>query len=241
MTNKIILKRNDIRTFVDEAHDLMQRRARGEKGFKRRLFHHLFLEKGTTILVVFNDYLLERDGVKRFQTMEDNLAFLAIIDYAHKQAMKDVAASVEYDLGSVLGYGYVLPKDIYQRASLDLAQITFGRSLVGGKTNQFSPTISFTITDADFETDKHLMCKLFLIRTYLWELSNMVRSFENPVEESGIDANDGLTANAKKLLLYWLDDDEEGAEPTPAVKCQTALAEVAEKIGYAGMRDSVRA
>ena len=161
-----------ISNFKTELKEVLNRRKDGHKGFKRTLFHRLTIGKDTTIVLNFKDYVAKPDpdtglfDAAKLLTVEENMAFLALINLAHTNVIDYLAMDDKYCVFFDMNDAPV-PKEITAKVLNDLSTVEFKRHQ---PPNIFLPVINFTITEDDWLTDKALWIKLKLIWDYIYRL-----------------------------------------------------------------------
>ena len=169
---KINISIPDIQEFTKGIATILDLRRSGKKGIKRTLFHRLGIEKDTTICVIFKNYVASPNKVtglfnaEELLTVEENVAFLSIIEDEHLCVLADIGLDVMYSTQFDM-VGNATPTVVSEAILKDLCKIEFKRHQ---PANIYLPMISFSITDNDFETDRTLWNKLRMIQSYLLKL-----------------------------------------------------------------------
>lgn len=154
--------------FIQELNRILLRKKDGSKGFKRELHHHLTIEKNCEIIVNFKDYAAKPDqdtGLytpEQLPTVAENIAFVALINEIHLRSM---LYNTVYEFTTFFDFeNKPVDKTVLLAITKDLC--VFGVK-PHCQNNFMAPILKFTITEADWETDRSLWNKLDLVTRYL--------------------------------------------------------------------------
>jgi len=211
---------SELYRFIQELNHILLRKKGGNKGFKRELHHHLTIEKNCEIIINFKDYAAQPDpdtglyNPEQLPTADENNAFVALINEFHLQSM---LYNTVYEFTTFFDFENK-PVDKTVLLAITKNLCVFGVK-PHGPNNFMAPILKFTMTEADWETDRSLWNKLDLMARYLGMVNQLLDCI--PINWAAVKKSE------ENLRSSWCTDIESDEEiPGKYAECIAAAIAV---------------